>query len=245
MPAGTITNTTLASGSHGAGSSESFDVSAFKSALQPGANELAIEGHNVALADSDFWLDLELVPTLGPAPGAPLAVLDCDRLSANVPARIAFSGSSSEDPEGLPLHSLLDFGDGHRVAAASAQHVYPVEGTYVVSLLVRDPQQLGALEQRTIRVHSIGDAPVARIRAVSRSIDGHRIVFSSADSYDPDGGRVLSHWDFGDAGSGEQNHSAGAIAAHAFATAGEYTVTLAVTDDEGSTSIATAQWRVP
>jgi len=213
--------------------------------LLPGMNTFAIEGHNFTLDNPDFWLDLELMPTLAPLSGAPIAVLDSDIQTANAPARIAFSGSNSMDPAGSPLQFLLDFGDGTRISGPSAQHIYSAEGTYVVSLLVRNLQSIDGIEQRTIRIHSIGDAPVAQISAISKSIDGHRIVFSSADSHDPDGGRVYAYWDFGDPQSGEGNHSTRAYAAHAFATAGMYTVALAITDDEGSTTIRTAQFRVP
>jgi len=63
---------------------------------------------------------------------------------------------------------------------------------------------------------------------------GENISFSSAGSYDPDGYIASYLWNFGDnATSSEANP------AHAYAEAGNYTVTLTVTDDKGASNSAT------
>ncbi|RZQ63647.1 PKD domain-containing protein [Amycolatopsis suaedae] len=54
--------------------------------------------------------------------------------------------------------------------------------------------------------------------------------FDGSASSDPDGSIASYAWDFGDGKSGE-----GATPSHSYATAGEYTVKLTVTDNEGKT----------
>ena len=57
------------------------------------------------------------------------------------------------------------------------------------------------------------------------------ITFDASSSYDPDGEIVRYSWDFGDGNTAE-----GEVVTHAYTGAGEYTVTLTVTDNEGLNS---------
>src|SRR5207247_7276758 len=59
--------------------------------------------------------------------------------------------------------------------------------------------------------------------------------FDGSGSSDPDGTIMACPWTFGDGGS-----AAGMSVSHAFATAGNYTVTLTVTDNKGMTARDTA-----
>jgi hypothetical protein len=54
---------------------------------------------------------------------------------------ITFDGSRSYDPEGMPLTYYWDFGDGTNGTGVSLTHIYAQEGTYNVSLIVRDATQ--------------------------------------------------------------------------------------------------------
>lgn len=60
------------------------------------------------------------------------------------------------------------------------------------------------------------------------------VQFSSNGSSDPDGDPITFSWTFGDGNTG-----AGAAPAHAYTSAGIFTVTLTVTDDHGGASTAT------
>ncbi len=60
------------------------------------------------------------------------------------------------------------------------------------------------------------------------------LTFNATASYDPDGTIVSYDWDFGDG-----NTDSGEIVEYAFASVGNYTVTLTVTDDTGVTAIDT------
>ncbi len=241
VPAGQ-THTTVASPSHEAGVFESFDVNAFQGLLVAGTNVLAVEGHNGALSSSDFSLHPELTVMLsgggGGGSGPPVAVFDSDVQAANAPAWVNFSSARSLDPDGGPLRAIWDFGDGSRLRVGpSVQHRYDADGLYTVTLIVRDRQFFDSVDRRTIRVHSVGNAPQVRLNASSTQVNaGARVDFDSRASVDPDGGPLYAYWNFDDPGSGVANTSTLASTSHVFATAGTYTVSLAVMDDEGSTS---------
>jgi hypothetical protein len=67
-------------------------------------------------------------------------------------------------------------------------------------------------------------------------------VFFSDSSTDPDGGHIACRsWNFGDPASGAANTSTDANPTHTYATAGTYTVTLTVTDDDGFATNMTSQ----
>ena len=58
---------------------------------------------------------------------------------------------------------------------------------------------------------------------------GQMVTFDASSSYDPDGTIVSYEWDFGDGAT-----ASGVVVTHAYSAAGNYTVTLAVTDDAGA-----------
>lgn len=66
--------------------------------------------------------------------------------------------------------------------------------------------------------------------------DDLRVTVDAANSSDPDGTIASYAWDFGDGGT-----DSGPTASHVYATAGTYTVTLTVTDDDGATASTTRQ----
>ena len=78
-------------------------------------------------------------------------------------------------------------------------------------------------------------APTANANGPYTADAGQSLTFSAAGSTDSDGTIVSYAWDFGDG-----NSAATATAAHSYATAGNYTATLTVTDDLGATAQATA-----
>ncbi len=77
--------------------------------------------------------------------------------------------------------------------------------------------------------------PVANAGADQTALVGETVSFDGSGSFDPDGTIVSYAWDFGDGATGT-----GETTTHAYSTAGTYTVTLTVTDDEGATGTDTA-----
>ena len=57
------------------------------------------------------------------------------------------------------------------------------------------------------------------------------VTFDASFSYDPDGTIVSYDWDFGDGAT-----ASGVVVTHAYSVAGNYTVTLIITDDSGATN---------
>jgi PKD repeat protein len=236
------TATTLASAGHEAGVFESFDLTVARALLRAGRNVLAVEGHNASLTSNDFSLHPELLLALQGAGGAPVAVIEAEVHTANAPARIEFSGARSSDADG-PLASLRwDFGDGSAlVNGTEVEHLFDHAGTFPVTLTVTDGDDLQAVDELVVRIHTQGSNPVASFApSTSSPAAGASVSFASGGSLDPDGGTIYRDWDFGDPSSGDANHSALASPTHAFESSGIYTVTLTVVDDEGSTSTESA-----
>ncbi|NOT29146.1 MAG: PKD domain-containing protein, partial [Planctomycetes bacterium] len=226
LPAG-ATNTTLASGSHEAGTFASFDASAALGSLVAGTNVLALQGHNSSLTSNDFSLHPELllvIPGSG-SDGAPIAVLDAPVRTANAPARLAFSAARSTDGDAALASASWDFGDGSpRASGLEVEHLYTAAGTYRVTLVVRDADGLEALAETSVRLHTQGSAPRAELAAGATQVaPGGSIGFDSAGSLDPDGGPVTLHWDFGDPVSGASNASSLGAPTHTYARVGHYT----------------------
>ena len=109
-------------------------------------------------------------------------------------------------------------------------------GEYSVSFRVEDGNGGEAEETIQIQVQNVNEPPVACLAMTSTH--GHKVWFSAACSYDPEGGAIQYAWNFGDGSS-----SAGTAmqAIHTYRAAGTYTVTLTVTDTLGVSSMA----RVP
>ncbi len=74
-------------------------------------------------------------------------------------------------------------------------------------------------------------APTANANGPYSGTAGNAVSFSSAGSSDPDGSIVSYSWDFGDGAT-----SSAANPSHTYASAGTYTVSLTVTDDQGATN---------
>jgi cardiolipin synthase len=63
------------------------------------------------------------------------------------------------------------------------------------------------------------------------------VIFNASSSYDSDGDITNYEWEFGD---GNSTNTTGKIVMHAYATAGNYTVHLTVTDNEGAANTSAA-----
>src|SRR4029078_11019380 len=93
---------------------------------------------------------------------------------------------------------------------------------------------LAALDDKTEAAVEAGvRPPFARLDGPYASAEGSAVSMSAAASFDPNGPVVAYAWDFGDGTSGW-----GAEGTHTYPHAGEYTVTVTVTDEDGLTDSA-------
>ena len=145
--------------------------------------------------------------------------------------RIGESVDFSATVEGDPgeTHTFLwNFGDGDISTDENPSHAYATAGDKTVSLTVSDPSDPPETTTVTLELH-VNAPPVAEFTASPTvPLIGQPVTLSSTVT-DPDAGDAHTfEWDFGDGTSGT-----GANPSHPYATAGNKTVTLTVTDAAG------------
>jgi PKD repeat protein len=125
------------------------------------------------------------------------------------------------------------FGDGGTASGTlTPTHTYTVDGTYTATLTVKDAQGRTSSSSDTVTVGN--SAPTVSAGGPYNGTPGTAVSFSGTASV-PDSGDALSYlWTFGDGAT-----STAQSPTHAYATAGNYTVTLKVTDSEGASTTAT------
>jgi len=141
---------------------------------------------------------------------------------------INFDASASSDPDGTIVSYFWDFGDGTNATGIFVEHTYVDDGIYTVTLTVTDDDSSTDRTSSIITVLNRG--PVALFTYSPDTVyTDETVIFDGSDSYDSDGVIINYFWDFGDGTS-----DTGVITSHSYADNGVYTVTLTVTDDDGT-----------
>ena len=153
-----------------------------------------------------------------------------------VAAPISFDGSASSDADGSIVSFDWSFGDGSTGSGARLMHVYGNAGVYTVVLTVTDDsgRKGNATATAEIVPVNVNQSPTSNAGGPYSGRRNIPVAFDGSRSSDPDGGVLFYAWDFGDGTQGT-----GINPTHSYATAGDYSVTLRVTDSAGSTSAAT------
>jgi len=147
---------------------------------------------------------------------------------------IAFNATSSYDPDGVIVSYWWEFGDGTNASGVTVNHAYADDGVYNVILTVTDDD--GATATSTATKTILNRAPIASFTESATTVYTNEVInFNASDSYDPDGSIIIYFWDFGDS-----TNATGVTVDHAYADDGIYTVTLTVTDNDGTTGTTTA-----
>jgi len=94
---------------------------------------------------------------------APTAVAGADRTNGQAPLAVTFSSAGSSDPEGSELSYSWNFGDGTTSTAAGPAKTYTANGTYQVTLTVKDAEGLTGTANVTITVGNT--APTVKINS--------------------------------------------------------------------------------
>lgn len=123
-----------------------------------------------------------------------------------------------------------NFGDGTTATEQTTTHQFRTVGNFAVSLTVTDSRGATATTVKSVPV-APGTPPTAQFTTSPTTPGVNQQVFFNATQSTPAAGRTITkyEWSFGDG-----NWSQGVVVAHAYETAGVYTVQLTTTDDAGS-----------
>jgi hypothetical protein len=206
---------------------------------------------NATPVGSDFQnvvprqIQVRLVAPAGtPLPNLqPDAVILADPRVANYNETIRFDGSLTTD-EGQACGSrcqyIWEFGDNTiAVKGITAEHAYPLPGTYTVTLTVTDDR--GGVDTASVDIRIIGpSAPVANFTVTPSTVAvGATATFNASTSTVGAGATITQYaWDFGDGSPTVTTSSA--TTTKSYATAGAKLVTLTITDSLNRTATRTS-----
>jgi serine protease len=181
--------------------------------------------------------------------------VDALNMVGDVPPPIlnaAFSVSSSapeaeevvvfdaSDSEGSIAAYEWNLGDGTTATGEVVEHAYADAGDYSVTLSVETDDGASDTESETVSVSDPNEGPTASFVVDSSDVaPGEPVTVDASASSDPDGSIATYDWDFGDGTT-----ATGDVAAHEYDDAGEYTISLTVTDDDGAVGTAAATVQV-
>jgi PKD repeat protein len=182
--------------------------------------------HNVTITE----------PASNNAPTAVIASGTCPTFTT-----CAMSGTGSTDPDTATGDGIRNYvwswGDGTpdtTGTTASQSHVYPVAGSYTVTLRVLDkwgrssgPVSMGV----TTQTEPAGNNPPV-VTFPQPTCTGRTCSVSSAGTTDTDGGIRSYTWSWGD-GTLDTTTTSTATQSHTYVAAGTYTITLIATDNWG------------
>jgi DNA/RNA endonuclease G (NUC1) len=163
----------------------------------------------------------------------PVAALDGPYTGVESSA-VAMSGAASTDPDGDALTYAWTFGDGKSATGVSASHTYAQNGTYTVTLTVKDARGLTSVATTTATVANVAPS-IASFTGAATVVSG--APFSVAGRFtDPGVNDVWSYtvaWGDGAPAMGGASPTAVISASHTYLRAGSYTVKLTVADRDG------------
>ncbi len=176
---------------------------------------------------------------------APVARLSISQL-VQPDHTVRADGSASTDLDLTPIASYrFTWGDGTAATTttaptAVAQHTYAAPGSYTVTLVCTDTGgKVSAPASASITVVPDGP-PVARLTVTQLASPELTVSADASASTDPDLTPIVSYrFDWGDGSAQVTTTHPTAIAQHTYAVAGNFTVTVTVTDLAGQAAVAT------
>ena len=158
---------------------------------------------------------------------------------------VTLDASSSSDDDGDDLsYSWTQAGDGPAVQLSDDTAAQPTftaptvdsETTLAFEVSVSDGNGGSATDTVSVTVQPVNEQPTASISGPTSAQVGEDLSFDASASADSDGSIQSYEWDFDGDGTADASDES---VSHTFSAAGDHTVELTVTDDEGATATAT------
>ena len=143
----------------------------------------------------------------------------------------AVDASASSDTDGTIQSVAWDFGDGGSATSTTASYTYAMAGSFTITLTVTDDDGATATSTEAVTAVAPNLPPTAAFTATCTDLT---CTFDASASADSDGTVASYAWDFGDGAM-----ATGAMVTHAYGAAGDFSVVLTVTDDDGATASET------
>lgn len=193
----------------------------------------------VRVEDNDgSWAEDTLTITVNPGNRPPTVTIlsPANNLTFNQGDTITFRGQATDPEDGRLSGSSLVWTssiDGIIGTGESFTKSNLSVGAHTITLTAIDSKGASGQDSISITINKrLNQQPVAIIKA--SPITGAApltVSFDGSSSYDPDGVIVSYNWSFGDGAT-----SSGARLNHTYSSAGAYTATLTVVDNEGATA---------
>ena len=158
----------------------------------------------------------------------PIASFTYSPTQPKVNDTVAFDASGSNDPDGIIVDYFWDFGDGSNGTSKTVTHVYSVNGTFTVTLVVTDDDVLTATSTQTVYVRPLIPPVASFTYSPAEPRINQEVTFDASGSSGVDGSIVSYSWNFSDGSSGTDK-----IVTHVYSSDGLYAVKLTVKDSNG------------
>jgi PKD repeat protein len=191
--------------------------------------------------------------------GLPVALFTFAPATPNTGGTVSFNAAASGDPAGSIKSYSWNFGDGATASGVNPSHAYATSGDKTVTLTIT-----ASLDDRTAttsRVVHVNIPPTASFVFAAVVVQppppappnpqdpftplvGQNIAFSAQGSGDSDGSITAYDWDLGTGSFDVHRDGTVPFLIAPIPTAGQKTVRLRVTDNNGATSIAAVSMRI-
>ena len=148
------------------------------------------------------------------------------------------SALRSDDPDGELVSYKWNFGDNTKKSGPEVDHTFATTGTFEITLTVKDDEDATSVDVKSIEVRD-GTAPTVNFIVTPASGEEDTFFHFDANNSSDDGTIVKYRWDFGDGQT-----STGQTIDHLYSSAGDFVVTLELTDDQGFTNVGQKKVKV-
>jgi parallel beta-helix repeat protein len=158
-------------------------------------------------------------------PTAPKANFSSNVTSGNVPFNVLFTDTST----GSPTAWNWNFGDGGSATTQNPTHTYSTAGNYTVTLTVSNSAGNNTTTKSNYITAVTGTSSTKPVASFSSNVTSGNVPFNVLFTDTSTGSPTAWNWNFGDGGSSTQKNPT-----HNYSTAGNYTVTLTVSNTAGN-----------